>query len=333
MINTDRMWIVRTRQFRALVVISLALVVLVFLVRRHGNSEPEIPSIRVKKALDLSTLTLNATMERKLKEEYGLLQTKSRGATIFVDDQGRVRVPPPFILELMQFRDLEEQYHRYIESIQVPCTRQIHLGNHQDGGYDLCENQDVVPSKPCVVYSFGVRTDFSFDEELSKLYGCIIHSFDPANGMADHQHSPAVYFHSMGLWKTDEVMNTNWKMKTLNSIRTELDHQNSNIAMMKIDIEGAEWEALPEMLKSGALKGIKQLIMEFHSWVDLPPWQLDHRNKKDYRHHLNVLRGLYDEGFRIFFFKRFPGYCCLYEDEFNVSRTGCHEIHMMRVSS
>lgn len=99
---------------------------------------------------------------------------------------------------------------------------------------------------------------------------------------------------------------------------------------MKIDIEGAEWVALPEMLSSGVFNGVKQLIMEFHSWVDLPPWQLDHRNKNDYRQHLNVLRGLYEEGFRIFFFKRFPGQCCLYEDEFGTYRTGCHEIHMLR---
>lgn len=326
------MGLLRTRQFRIIAVITVVMLVLVLLFRSHTkSSKPEMASIRVKKRLDLSTLNVNKTLETELKEKYELYPAKSRGATIFVDVQGRVRVPPSFILEIMEFRDLEELYHRYIESIQVPCTRQIHLGNHQDGGYDLCENENVVPAKPCVVYSFGVRTDFSFDEELSKWYGCVIHSFDPANGMADHQHSPAVYFHSMGLWKADEVMNTNWKMRTLNSIKNELGHQKANLAMMKIDIEGAEWDALPEMLKSGALKGVKQLIMEFHSWVDLPPWQLDHRNKKDYRHHLNVFRRLYEEGFRIFYFKRFPGQCCLYEDEFDISRTGCHEIHLMRV--
>lgn len=248
-----------------------------------------------------------------------------------MDEIGRVRIPPANIVELMQFRDLEEQYHRYLESIQVPCTRQIHLGNHQDGGYDLCENPNVVPQKPCLVYSFGVRNDFSFDERLSQVYGCDVHSFDPANGMVDHQHSSSVYFHSMGLWKADEVLNDNWKMRTIDSIKTELGHTKADVALMKIDIEGGEWNALPQMLSSGALKGVKQLIMEFHSWVDLPPWTLDHRDKEHYKHHLNVLRDLYNEGFRIFFFKRFPAACCLYVDEFNIHRVGCHEIHLMRV--
>ena len=106
-----------------------------------------------------------------------------------------------------------------------------------------------------------------------------------------------------------------------------------HIEIMKLDIEAGEWTALPEMLKSGTLKGVKQLIMEFHSWVDLPPWNIDHRNRKDYRQHLNVLRDLYDEGFRIFFFKRFPAKCCFFDDEFGVKRVGCHEIHLMRINS
>jgi len=101
---------------------------------------------------------------------------------------------------------------------------------------------------------------------------------------------------------------------------------------MKIDIEGGEWDVLPEMIKTGALSHVRQLIMEFHSWVDLPPWQLDHRNKGDYRRLLKVLRELYNEHFRIFYFKRFPGACCLYVDEFGVHRTGCHETHLMRVN-
>ena len=106
-----------------------------------------------------------------------------------------------------------------------------------------------------------------------------------------------------------------------------------HIDVIKIDIEAGEWVALPDMLKSGALTNVKQLIMEFHSWVDLPPWNIDHRNKRDYKQHLNVLRDLYNEGFRIFFFKRFPAKCCLYNDEFGVTRVGCHEVHLMRTNS
>ena len=103
------------------------------------------------------------------------------------------------------------------------------------------------------------------------------------------------------------------------------------LQVVKIDIESAEWSALEEMLASDALMGVKQLIMEFHSWVYLPPWIVNSRNKKDYIHHLNVLRGLYEQGFRIFYFKRFPANCCIYKDEFGIIRDGCLEVHLMRV--
>ena len=46
-------------------------------------------------------------------------------------------------------------FFRYVESIQVRCRSQIHLGNELDGGYHVCEDTEVAPIKPCLVYSFG----------------------------------------------------------------------------------------------------------------------------------------------------------------------------------
>ena len=115
-------------------------------------------------------------------------------------------------------------------------------------------------------------------------------------------------------------------------VTAHLSFQKS-IDLMKIDIEAGEWPALPEMLSSGVLKEVKQLIMEFHSWVDLPPWNIDHRDKTAYTHHLQVLRDLYHADFRIFFFNRFPAKCCMYKDEFGIERFGCHEIHLMKVKT
>ncbi|KAL4232011.1 hypothetical protein ACF0H5_009589 [Mactra antiquata] len=332
MLDTGKMAVVlRTKQFKILAVLAVfCIIAIIFIMKKDAKDATR--GIVHRRMVDHSSMNLNRSMSEDLEKKHGLKALKSRDATIFVDDLGRVRIPPDDIIELMKYRDLEELYHRYLESIQIPCTRQVHLGSFEDGGYDLCEHPKVIPSKPCMVYSFGVRDDFSFDEQLSSNYGCEIHSFDPANGMKDHQHSTNVYFHSMGLSNKDEIINGNWKMRTLKTIKKELGHTDSNISIMKIDIEGGEWTALPEILDSGTLLGVKQLIMEFHSWVDLHPFTVDGRNVKDYSQHLKVLKRIYDEGFRIFFFKRFPAKCCIFTDEFNMDRVGCHEVHLMRIS-
>ena len=49
------------------------------------------------------------------------MYNKSRGATIFTDKEGSIRIPSDVILEMMEFRDLEELYHRYTPNIRIYC--------------------------------------------------------------------------------------------------------------------------------------------------------------------------------------------------------------------
>lgn len=255
---------------------------------------------------------------------------KSREATIYVDKSGAVRIPSAEVVEKMEFRDLEELYQRYVASIQTVCKRQIHAGNVLDGGYEVCQDEQYAPKMPCLVYSVGIRDDFTFDEDVHKLFGCEVHGFDPANGMKDHIHSTKVYFHSIGLGDKDEINKENWKVRTLKSIREELGHTTRNIDILKIDIEANEWKALPNILATGQLSGVKQLYLELHSVLNYQGWHSD-RSLERYKHYLNLLRQIYDEGFRIFFFRRWAASVCMFTDEFKKHRTGCHEVHFVRV--
>ncbi|VDI18203.1 Hypothetical predicted protein [Mytilus galloprovincialis] len=48
-----------------------------------------------------------------------------------------------------------------------------------DGGWNVCHDKPYRPPVPCLVYSFGINNDFSFDDFIVKTYGCDVHSFDP----------------------------------------------------------------------------------------------------------------------------------------------------------
>lgn len=279
--------------------------------------------------IDPSTIVLTETEIKSLDAEAKLYPMKSRGATIFVDKDGAIRIPPASIVNKMEFRDLEELYHRYLSNIQAPCKQQIHLGNIYDGGYDVCQDPKYAPPTDCLVYSFGILRDFTFDDGVRQSLGCEVHSFDPSNGMADHTHNPGVHFHSTGIGDRDEINADNWKMRTLRTIRKELGHTRRNIDILKIDIESSEWKALPDILATGQLVGVKQLLLELHSLVH-GSWSID-RSHQGYRHYLTILRQLYDLGFRTYFYRLWIADCCRFVDEFGIERTGCHEVLMVKV--
>ena len=98
--------------------------------------------------------------------------------------------------------------------------------------------------------------------------------------------------------------------------------------ILKIDVEGAEWPALAEMMKSRSIDDVRQLIVEFHLWGNIRSIR-----KNDYSAHLSVLRELFTHGFRIFFFrmwstKRNINWSAVNAD--NITRTRFHEVHFMR---
>lgn len=137
-----------------------------------------------------------------------------------------------------------------------------------DGFKAVCMDPGIGPTyKSCLVYSFGIRDEWSFDERMQD-YGCDVYAFDPSMSKDDHQHSKTIWFFKLGLGDedTDKHSKTSWKMRTLSSIYENLKkkHGDKIIDVLKIDIEFSEWETLPQIYQSGILKRVKQIAMDVH---------------------------------------------------------------------
>ena len=89
--------------------------------------------------------------------------------------------------------------------------------------------------------------------------------------------------------------------------------------MLKVDIEEWEWIALPEMIKSGAMKQVRQFVVELHITLRPEP------NRQKYFLGLTILKDLYDLGFRIIWTHRNLG-CKFYARVGSIERCGCHEV-------
>lgn len=161
------------------------------------------------------------------------------------------------------------------------CPNKIRAGDQYDGGWWLCSSESVAVQNDdlCVVYSFGIRDNFSFDHFLADR-GCTVHGFDPSpvglGSKAKYEHfqrtttannkkGQAVY-HSFGLGKDGtyppgtvpfrwpgmyylKESNTNtWELKELPTIQKELKHD--KVTILKIDIEGGEWDMMPDIIEA-----------------------------------------------------------------------------------
>ena len=64
------------------------------------------------------------------------------------------------------------------------------------------------------------------------------------------------------------------------------------ISVLKMDIESWEWKASPDMISSGSLNLVSQLLIEFHG--------------KPIINYISILRQIYEAGSRIFWLQINP---------------------------
>lgn len=140
-----------------------------------------------------------------------------------------------------------------------------------------------------VIFSFGVGNDISFDLALIKSKGCKVYTFDPTKGVGRFiqpylEIYPTLSFTPVGLSGRDceewffppensehiscsVIPNEATKKRAykvpMKKLSTLMAEQNiSSIDLLKLDIEGAEYDVIPDILDEGIK--IKQLQVEIH---------------------------------------------------------------------
>ena len=166
---------------------------------------------------------------------------------------------------------------------RVSCE-QLQLGTEY-GGYAVCPTGLDGRS---VVYSFGVGCDVSFDQALIAARGVTVHAFDPTPRSIEWLKTQALpdsfVFHPWGIADFDGVARfhapkdpthvshtlleagnvgtgtVEVPVFRLRTIMDKLGHE--RIDILKMDIEGAEYGVLADLLGSGV--PIAQILIEFH---------------------------------------------------------------------
>lgn len=155
------------------------------------------------------------------------------------------------------------------------CPHEVQrLGALGDGGKWVCGLSRVQEKPDCVVYSVGINYESSFEAEIlantrnCKIWGYdfTVRSFGPQipRSMASRTN-----FHAFGLGGEDKHGPQDTPpMYTLDSLMKMNGH--THIDILKIDIEGWEFETLTTLVKSYMEAGkplpFGQLQLEIHIW-------------------------------------------------------------------
>ena len=134
-----------------------------------------------------------------------------------------------------------------LDQTSTVCHRKLRMGNIGDGGWEICDDADVRPRQPCIIYSFGIDYDWSFDDKISQTYGCHVYSFDPSIKQETYNRSRLVHFYKVGLGGKTEKTKNGWQLYSYKDLRKMLGHENTPIDIVKMDIEHAEWPSVKQM--------------------------------------------------------------------------------------
>ena len=93
------------------------------------------------------------------------------------------------------------------------CSKPLLLGKEHAGGWYICDILPSVAPKKCIVYSYGLGADWSFDTKLSEQYGCEVHGFDPSgknwrNGMHGNNYANINYLKQYPTSRIDQPSST-----------------------------------------------------------------------------------------------------------------------------
>ncbi len=183
--------------------------------------------------------------------------------------------------------------------------------------------------KNSIIYSFGVGTSISFEEEIVKLLNCNVYCYDPTsmavNWIKNHNYNQdKIHFSPIGVWNKDGKVKfyaqvtddlnisggsiTNLfkdekfdylECKKIKSIISENKHNHINL--LKLDIEGAAFEVIEDIIKDEIFPD--QIIAEFEYSSD------DNFNEQDFSEWSNrlieIINVLRKKGYKCYYLPRF----------------------------
>ena len=141
-----------------------------------------------------------------------------------------------------------------ISPMKVAGFRKVRVGGIGDGGYVMLDDLQGIG----VCYSLGVGPDVSWDVEMAER-GARVFQYDHTVAAPPTSHPRCTHF-KVGISEDDTIAAN---MKRVDTLMLENGHGDRQDMVLKIDIEGSEWDSLA-VLTTKVFRQFRQILVEFH---------------------------------------------------------------------
>jgi len=165
--------------------------------------------------------------------------------------------------------DALKRWVQYVRDSQKPEWNPVckpFVMGRGNGRHDLC---DLKTKKDCVVYSFGIGGEVSWDTEAREKFGCEGYGFDPTVSYGPEL-APGVKFLKVGAKMLTPEENGNWNFTSVPNFKKKMNHK--FIGVLKMDCEGCEYSLGDDILNDDPefFYNVNQFAVEIHianKWI------------------------------------------------------------------
>ncbi len=143
---------------------------------------------------------------------------------------------------------------RLISPVAALNVAKCRVGGAEDGGYVMLDDLACIG----ICYSLGVGPDVSWDRQMAEL-GAQIYQYDHTVEKAPAEH-PRFHHFRIGITHDRSLAP---EFRRIDALIDENGHGERDDMVLKIDIEGHEWDSL-DALDPGVFAKFRQILAEFH---------------------------------------------------------------------
>ena len=174
---------------------------------------------------------LKKSLYNKIKNMDILIKNSENKASIFNKQL------EAFIYYIYNFKN-DSGIYQLLKPKSIKGKKKVRIGSKKDGGYILLDDFENIR----IAYSFGIDHEISFDKDLANKNIDVY--------MYDHTINKLPFYNDKFHWKkiglTGKKEDKN-NMKTIEELLKENGHTNEKNMILKIDIEGEEWNIFSDI--------------------------------------------------------------------------------------